>query len=56
MEVMEPPVQYKKTLDSIYNVPFQEARIVDVPKDMDLCAFMQGGVESSYRRYVRNGK
>lgn len=46
-------VQYSKTFDSSYSGSIQNVRLTDAAKDLVLLGFVQGGVESGYRQYVR---
>lgn len=48
--VIESVAQCSKTLKSSYDALSDEARISDVCKDLASCEFVQGSVESTYRR------
>lgn len=50
--VLKSLVQYSKTIDSSYDVSFQEACVTDIASDLVLSGFIRGSIKSSYCRYV----
>lgn len=45
-------VQYSKTSDSTYEIPFHATPVADIAKNFGSGGFIRGAVEWSYRRYV----
>lgn len=45
--------QKSRTFDFRYGVSFQEARVANIVRDLDLWEALQAAVQSSYGRYVR---